>query len=79
MIKQSLLSIEVHNKIKLLFLGIKEAGNQILNPLFFDTITVMPSMDQGEIQHRARQKKINLRYNQDNTVSEMKLLFYCNK
>lgn len=38
----------------------------------------MPSMDQGEIQHRARQKKINLRYNQNKTVSLIKLIFYRN-
>lgn len=40
----------------------------MLNPLFFDTIKVAPILNMFEIQDRAAQKKINLRYFDDRTV-----------
>jgi len=48
--------------------GVQEGGNTVTNPLFFDTIKISPAMDQGEIQHRARQKQINLRFYPDEMV-----------
>ncbi|CAG2057343.1 unnamed protein product [Timema podura] len=49
-------------------IGVRECGNTVNNPMFFDTVKISPSMDQGEIQHRARQKQINLRLFLDGTV-----------
>lgn len=40
----------------------------MLNPLYFDTIKVAPVLNMFEIQDRAAQKKINLRYFEDKTV-----------
>nr|CAD7447523.1 unnamed protein product [Timema bartmani] len=48
--------------------GVRECGNTVNNAMFFDTVKISPSMDQGEIQHRARQKQINLRLFLDGTV-----------
>nr|CAD7433904.1 unnamed protein product [Timema monikensis] len=48
--------------------GVRECGNTVNNPMFFDTVKISPIMDQGEIQHRARQKQINLRLFLDGTV-----------
>nr|CAD7205301.1 unnamed protein product [Timema douglasi] len=52
------------------FFRVRECGNTVNNPMFFDTVKISPSMDQGEIQHRARQKQINLRLFLDGTVDE---------
>jgi hypothetical protein len=48
--------------------GVRECGNTVTNQVFFDTVQISPAMDQGEIQHRARQKQINLRLYPDGTV-----------
>jgi hypothetical protein len=48
--------------------GVRECGNTVTNQVFFDTVQISPAMDQGEIQHRARQKQINLRFYPDGTV-----------
>jgi len=54
--------------------GVQEGGNTVTNPLFFDTIKISPAMDQGEIQHRARQKQINLRFYPDEMVKNLRFL-----
>jgi glycine dehydrogenase len=54
--------------------GVQEGGNTVTNPLFFDTIKISPAMDQGEIQHRARQKQINLRFYPDEMVQNLGFL-----
>jgi hypothetical protein len=55
-------------------LGVKEGGNTVTNHVFFDTVRISPAMDQGEIQHRARQKQINLRFYSDETVQHFNFL-----
>nr|CAD7608979.1 unnamed protein product [Timema genevievae] len=62
------IATRVHNAALLLVQGVRECGNTVNNPMFFDTVKISPSMDQGEIQHRARQKQINLRLFLDGTV-----------
>jgi hypothetical protein len=62
--------------------GVRECGNTVTNQVFFDTVQISPAMDQGEIQHRARQKQINLRFYPDGTVknfsfSNLNLLRFC--
>ncbi|GFG33833.1 hypothetical protein Cfor_11037 [Coptotermes formosanus] len=56
------IATRIHTSALLLSAGVQEGGNTVTNPLFFDTIKISPAMDQGEIQHRARQKQINLRF-----------------
>jgi hypothetical protein len=56
------------------FPGVREGGNTVTNQVFFDTLRISPAMDQGEIQHRARQKQINLRYYPDETVYNFSFL-----
>ncbi|XP_066992669.1 glycine dehydrogenase (decarboxylating), mitochondrial [Anabrus simplex] len=58
----------VHNATLLLSAGVRQCGNTVLNPVFFDTIRIIPGMDSGEIHHRARQKEINLRVYPDDSV-----------
>lgn len=55
-------------KLFLEFSGLKKRGHKVLNPLFFDTIKVEPILNMFEIQDRAAQKKINLRYFDDDTI-----------
>ncbi|PSN55124.1 Glycine dehydrogenase (decarboxylating), partial [Blattella germanica] len=62
------IATRVHNAALLLSEGVRECGNVVTNELFFDTIKIAPAMDPGEIQHRARQKQINLRTYPDETV-----------
>ena len=58
----------IHTSTLLLARGLSEAGNDVENGLFFDTIKVQPRLDQAEIKHRARELKINLRYFDDDSV-----------
>ncbi|XP_071444375.1 glycine dehydrogenase (decarboxylating), mitochondrial [Hetaerina americana] len=58
----------IHNQALVLATGIKEAGNDVKEEHFFDTLCVVPAMQQSEIQLRARQKEINLRYYTDERV-----------
>jgi len=58
----------VHNATLLLAKGLKESGNIIENPMFFDTLKVSPRLDQNEIRLRAHEMKINLRYFNDGAV-----------
>ncbi|XP_063217325.1 glycine dehydrogenase (decarboxylating), mitochondrial isoform X2 [Bacillus rossius redtenbacheri] len=58
----------VHHAALMLAQGVRESGNTVTNPVFFDTLKIIPSMDQGEIEHRAKQKEINLRYYEDGSV-----------
>ncbi|XP_049805436.1 glycine dehydrogenase (decarboxylating), mitochondrial [Schistocerca nitens] len=58
----------VHTSALILAAGIKENGNTVLNPMYFDTIKITPSMDCAEILHRARQKEINLRVYDDEMI-----------
>lgn len=65
----------LHNSA-IVFPGAQECGNVIMNPLFFDTIKLIPSMDIAEIQHRARQKEINLRIYPDDMVRFIVLYYF---
>ncbi|KAL0277890.1 UNVERIFIED_CONTAM: hypothetical protein PYX00_005011 [Menopon gallinae] len=62
------IATRVHGATLLLSAGIRQRGHKILNPLFFDTIKVETILNMFEIQDRAAQKKINLRYFDDSTV-----------
>lgn len=42
--------------------GLKKAGNTLTNQLFFDTLRVIPKLDVKEVEARAIEKQINLRY-----------------
>ena len=44
------------------------AGNMVKNDLYFDTLKVKPKMSINEIQQRAKEKCINLRYYDNETV-----------
>ncbi len=52
--------------------GLKAGGNTIKNELFFDTLKFQPQMSLNEIKQRAKEKRINLRYYEDGSVSWMK-------
>jgi len=64
----------------ILFSAIEEAGNEVKNGIFFDTLLVKPKLGAEEIKKRAEEKQINLRYFDggvgialDETVSEQDL------
>ena len=55
---------DIHNGALSLSYGIKRAGHQQLNDVFFDTIHVVPNgLSIDEIKERAQKKKINLTSN----------------
>ncbi|KAK6640123.1 hypothetical protein RUM43_008400 [Polyplax serrata] len=62
------IAMRVHGATRLVSAGIRRKGHHVLNPLYFDTIKVAPVLNMFEIQDRAAQKKINLRYFEDKTV-----------
>jgi len=62
------IALRIHNATLLLAKGLKDSGNIIENPLFFDTIKVSPRLDASEIRIRAIEKQINLRYFPDGSV-----------
>jgi hypothetical protein len=49
--------------------GLKAGGNSVKNELFFDTLTIQPQMSLNEIKQRAKEKRINLRYYDNGSVS----------
>ena len=59
---------KIHNATLLLAKGLRENGNVIENPVFFDTIKVSPRLSQTEIKIRAHEAQINLRYFDDGSV-----------
>jgi len=59
---------KIHNATLLLAKGLRENGNVIENPVFFDTIKVSPRLSQTEIKIRAHEAQINLRYFDDGGV-----------
>ncbi|XP_064625841.1 glycine dehydrogenase (decarboxylating), mitochondrial-like [Lineus longissimus] len=58
----------VHHAALIVANGVTDAGHQVVNPQFFDTLKVMPNCDMKEIMFKAGQKEINLRYYQDQHV-----------
>jgi len=58
----------IHNATLLLAKGLRDSGNIIENEVFFDTIKVSPRLDMSEIQTRASEQNINLRYFPDGSV-----------
>ena len=50
-------------------LGIKSAGHEVQNPMFFDTLKVKPKESVDAMRKRAEEKEVNLRYFVDGTVS----------
>merc|ERR1711892_1654723 len=59
---------KIHNATLLLAKGLRESGNEIENPMFFDTLKISPRLDMGEIKIRAQEVNINLRYYADGCV-----------
>lgn len=55
------IALKIHNMTLVLAAGLRSSGNQVLNPLFFDTLKVRPKLSQGEVVSRAAAKQINLR------------------
>ncbi|OXA57927.1 Glycine dehydrogenase (decarboxylating), mitochondrial [Folsomia candida] len=62
------IGVRVHTAALVLAKGLRDSGNTIENPFFFDTLHINPVMAQTEIRHRAKQREINLRYFSDGTV-----------
>ena len=48
--------------------GLKTAGHIVVNPLFFDTITIHVKGSIDTVRSRAVQKKINFRYGEGDEV-----------
>lgn len=68
------IGVRVHTAALVLAKGLRDSGNTIENPFFFDTLHINPVMAQTEIRHRAKQREINLRYFSDGTVSKIMLI-----
>lgn len=62
------LAKNIHNATLLLAKGLKDSGNTIENPMFFDTLKISPRLNMTEVKLRAQEKKINLRYFEDGSV-----------
>ncbi|KAL7012453.1 hypothetical protein ACKWTF_014862 [Chironomus riparius] len=61
---------DIHNGAIVLSHGLKRAGHQQLNDVFFDTIHVVPNgLTIDDIKERAQKKKINLRYLSDGSIT----------
>lgn len=78
---------KVHNLTLVLKHGLEMDGNKLTNEYFFDTLKIVPSIGVDEVRTRANEKKINLRYFDDNetvgvaldettTVEDIDDLFY---
>ncbi|GFY78509.1 glycine dehydrogenase [Trichonephila inaurata madagascariensis] len=67
---EGLISIakKVNNATRLLAAGVTGGGNQLQHDMFFDTIKVIPKSGVKMVKKRAEEKKINLRYFEDDTV-----------
>jgi glycine dehydrogenase len=59
---------KVHGVTQVLAQGITDAGNEIVNQQFFDTLTVKPRDSSAAVRKRAESKEINLRYFADGNV-----------
>lgn len=59
----------MHFEIKIL--GLKAGGYSIKNEIFFDTLKVQSKTSLKEIQKRANEKHINLRYFENGSVSDI--------
>jgi len=86
------LAKNIHNATLLLAKGLKDSGNTIENPMFFDTLKISPRLNMSEVKIRAQEKKINLRYFDDGCVglsldetvtqkdiSDLLWVFHCSK
>ncbi|GIX69250.1 glycine dehydrogenase, partial [Caerostris extrusa] len=62
------IATKVNNATRLLAAGVTGGGNQLQHELFFDTIKVVPKSGVKMVKKRAEEKKINLRYFDDDTV-----------
>ena len=60
------------------FEGLKTGGNSIKNENFFDTLKIQPQMSIDEIQQRAKEKRVNLRYYDDECVGLIDIKSYEN-
>lgn len=59
----------IHYSTLTLQTALEQAGHNVRNKNFFDTLTVEPKeMTQAEVQQRAQEKKINFRYFDDGAV-----------
>lgn len=58
----------VHYLTVALAQGLAEAGHNVENNYFFDTITILPKTSQESVKEKAEQAKVNLRYNEDGTI-----------
>ncbi|XP_035211517.1 glycine dehydrogenase (decarboxylating), mitochondrial-like isoform X2 [Stegodyphus dumicola] len=62
------IATKVNNATLLLAEGIKAAGHKLEHIRFFDTIKVIPKSNVSNVKRRAEEKKINLRYFDDQSV-----------
>ncbi|XP_039276970.1 glycine dehydrogenase (decarboxylating), mitochondrial [Nilaparvata lugens] len=62
------IATRVHNLTQVLAKGLENSGNKIVHNHFFDTILVSPVADEEHILARAKEKKINLRYLDNNLI-----------
>jgi glycine dehydrogenase len=56
------IATKIHNLTLVLRHGLTQDGNTVTNELFFDTLRINPKSTIDEVQSRANEKKINLRY-----------------
>lgn len=63
------IATRIHQATLTLEAGLKRAGHNLSNNIFFDTLHIYPNgMDTNEIKSRAESKKINLRYFTDGAI-----------
>lgn len=62
------IAFKIHNMTLVLAAGLRAGGNEVLNPLFFDTVKVRPALAQADVVSRAAEKRINLRTFEDGCV-----------
>lgn len=62
------IALRIHNMTLVLAAGLRDSGSEVLNPLFFDTLKVRPSLGRDEVVRRAAERRINLRSFEDGTV-----------
>lgn len=62
------IATKIHNSTLVLAAGLRANGDEVLNPLFFDTVRVRPRLGQAAVVERAAQKRINLRSFDDGCI-----------
>lgn len=62
------ISLRIHQQTMALEKTLREAGVEVTNQNFYDTLSIKPSNDPSEIRNRAEAMGINLRYDSDGEI-----------